>query len=85
MTIDLALRDDPDLLVASFDSLLDKHCGPEVVRAAEPLGFHAPRGRPLTPTGPPAHSLATATDPWALRGARSPGQRLTAGSSPWPP
>jgi alkylation response protein AidB-like acyl-CoA dehydrogenase len=39
VSIDLALSDDQELLVSSFDSLLDKHCGPEVVRAAEPLGF----------------------------------------------
>ena len=52
MTIDLALSDDQEQLVASFESLLDKHAGPEVVRAAEPLGFHAPLWATVAALGP---------------------------------
>jgi alkylation response protein AidB-like acyl-CoA dehydrogenase len=62
--VDLALSDEQRELVASFANLFAKSSPPELVRAAEPVGFDATLWRTLLDTGAVTMGVAEAHGGW---------------------
>lgn len=62
--MDLALTADQELLVDSFDALLDKQSAPGDVRASEPSGFDATLWRALQQLGPVEMAVAEGDGGW---------------------